>query len=82
MGNHQNFDEVFIKRVGVSFEDSQEFEDGDLEERILNASNFILSIVLLDDHFVGFSNFGDTVDNVLDKGLIETDDIFKESHGA
>lgn len=82
MRNNKNFNEIFIKRVGVSFEDSQQFEDGDLEERILDASDFILSVVFLDNHFVSFANFGNTVDNVLDKGFIETDDIFKEGHGA
>lgn len=82
MRNNKNFNEIFVKRVGVSFEDSQQFEDGDLEERILNASDFILSVVFLNDHFVGFTNFGNAVDNVLHKGLIETDDIFKEGHCA
>ena len=82
MRNYQDFNQVFIKRVGVSFQDSQQFKNGHLQEWILNTSNFVLSIMLLNDHLVGLSKFRDVVNDILNEGLIQTNDVFEKGHGA
>lgn len=82
MGNHKNFHETFIKWVWVFFQETKEFKDSDLKERILNTSDFVLGIVLLSDHTINFSKLWDCIDNIFHKVFIKTDDVFKKSHGT
>lgn len=82
MGNDKNFDKIFIKRVRISFQKTKKFKNGNLKERILDTSNFVLSVVLLSDHSINFTKSRNTVDNIFDKVLIKTDYILEESHGT
>lgn len=82
MRNDKNFNKIFIKRIRISFQETKKFKDGNLKERILNTSDFVLSIVLLSDHSIHFTKSWDTVDNIFDKVLIKTNYILEESHGT
>lgn len=82
MRDNQDLNQAFIKAVCIPFKNSQKFKNGDLQKRILDASNFIFCIVFKNDHFIGFSKFGYAVDNIFDERFIQTDYVFKESHCA
>ena len=70
----------FVKRVGISFEKSKKLKNCNLKERILNSSDLILSIMLLSDHFINFTEFWNIVNDIFNKILVKADYVFKECH--
>lgn len=82
VANHQSLGELLVEGVGVSPQRPQKFENCHLEEGILDASDLILSVVLLGDESVGPCDFGHEFDELWCQGLIEGDGVFEEGHAA
>ena len=58
---------------------SQELKNGNLKERILNSSNLILCVMFLGNQSVGPSNFGNQINQVISKRLINLNNILQKS---
>lgn len=80
MRNYKNFNKIFVKGIGVSFQETKKFKNCNLKKRVLNSTDFVLSVMLLSNHFVNFSKLGDIINNIFDKVFIKTNDILEKSH--
>ena len=82
MANHQNLSELLVETVGELPQGAEEFEDGDLQKRILDASDLILSVMLLRDQSIGPCDLGHELNKLRGERVINVDRVFHERHAA
>lgn len=82
MANHQNLSELLVEAIGVFPQRAKEFEDGNLQEWILDASNLILGVMFLCDQSIGPCDLRHKLHKLRNEGVIDVDRVFHERHAT
>lgn len=82
MADHQDFGELFVETVGVFPQSAQELENGYLQKWVLDASDLILSMMLLRDQSISPCDLGHKFDQLRRERIINIDRILHEGHAT